>query len=403
MNKSLYSFNLSALPNIEIGAGALATVIDKILLFGKNVLIITGKNSFINTPYWSNLTNELNDHKIVYHHAVVDGEPSPELVDQIVSQYLDKAINCIVGIGGGSCLDTAKAVSGLINKGDSVMNYLEGVGAGKTFTGPSLPFIAVPTTAGTGSEATKNAVLSRIGPNGFKKSFRHDSLMPQYALLDSNLLATCPKSLIAANGMDALTQLIEAYVSTKANAFSDAIVISGIEAVRDSLLVWYNASAIDDADEIAQAREKMAYAALMSGIALAQVGLGSVHGLASPLGAFYPIPHGMACGTLLATACEVNINALRERDSLNPALTKYAELGRILNQQTDLTQIDAENKLMSFVNDWAQEMTMKKLSHYQIKELDFDHIIANSRGNSMQTNPIVLKDEEIEIILAKNL
>ncbi|MBF0265736.1 MAG: iron-containing alcohol dehydrogenase [Gammaproteobacteria bacterium] len=403
MDSSSFNFNLSALPNIEIGSGVFESVVNKILLYGKNVLIITGKNSFIKTSLWAKLNQKLNQNNIIWFHAIVDKEPSPDLVDKIVKQYYSKSIDCVLAIGGGSCLDTAKAVSGLITSGDSVMEYLEGVGAGKIFLGPSLPFIAVPTTAGTGSEATKNAVLSQIGKDGFKKSFRHESLMPQYALLDPELLSSCPKSLIAANGMDALTQLIEAYVSSKANAFSDAIVLSGIEAVRDSLLIWYLAPENDNSIEISTARVKMAYAALISGIALAQVGLGSVHGLASPLGAFYPIPHGMACGTLLSTACEINIDALKQRDRQSKALTKYAQIGRILTNQAHLDQHQGELALMQFLQQWSETMTMQKLSDYGVRVEEFDHIVANSRGNSMQTNPIVLTDEEIKQILARNL
>ncbi len=148
----------------------------------------------------------------------------------------------MIGIGGGSVLDAAKAIAGLLRVGDSVMEYLEGVGSGKAYNGPAVPFIAVPTTAGTGSEATKNAVLSVAGKQGFKKSFRDDRLVPEYALLDPDLLATCPAELIAANGMDALTQLLESYVSLRSNPLTDALAWSGLEAARDSLLPWFEAS-----------------------------------------------------------------------------------------------------------------------------------------------------------------
>ena len=155
--------------------------------------------------------------EIGWEHTRIDDEPSPQRVDEAVRQFQGKDITAVVGIGGGSVLDAAKAIAGLLHIGDSVMDYLEGVGPEKPYHGPAAPFIAVPTTAGTGSEATKNAVLSVRGPAGFKKSFRHDLLVPEYALLDPDLLANCSQPQIAANAMDALTQLLESYVSIKAN------------------------------------------------------------------------------------------------------------------------------------------------------------------------------------------
>ena len=219
------------------------------------------------------------------------------------------AIDAVIGIGGGSALDAAKAIAGLLKPGNSVMDHLEGVGPELPYRGPATPFIAVPTTAGTGSEATKNAVLSLAGQ--FKKSFRDDQLVAEWAIVDPDLLATCPPHLIAADGMDAFTQLLESFVSTRANPMTDALARSGIMAVKDSLLSLYR-------EQSATAREKMAYASLLSGICLAQTGLGSVHGLAAPLGAFFPIPHGVACGTLVATATAVNIAAMKAREPDNP-------------------------------------------------------------------------------------
>src|SRR5690606_15653417 len=172
---------------------------------------------------------------VAWVHFRVEGEPSPQLVDDAVRELKDAGIESVAGIGGGSVLDAAKAIAGLLRVGNSVMDYLEGVGPELPYQGPALPYIAVPTTAGTGSEATKNAVLSVRGKNGFKKSFRHELLVPQYAVVDPDLLATCPRELIAANGMDALTQLLESYVSTKANPFTDALATSGLAAVRDGL------------------------------------------------------------------------------------------------------------------------------------------------------------------------
>ncbi len=319
------------------------------------------------------------------------------MVDGIVRQYHADHFDTVVGIGGGSVLDAAKAIAGLLPQGNPVMDHLEGVGPELPYVGPPLPFIAVPTTAGTGSEATKNAVLSRRGHNGYKKSFRDDQLVPDIALLDPDLLASCPPSLIAANGMDALTQLIESYVSLKANPFTDALALSGLEAARDSLLPWYENSSNS------VARAGMAYAALLSGITLAQCGLGSVHGLASPLGAYFPIPHGVVCGTLVATCTAQNIKSMKEREPDNPALDRYARLGSLLNHRRYTDPEQAHVALVNILEQWTARMKLPGLSGYGIAASDFDRIISNCRGSSMKTNPIVLNDDEIRQILHARL
>jgi alcohol dehydrogenase len=295
-------------------------------------------------------------------------------------------------------LDAAKAIAGLLPSGDSVMDYLEGVGPEKPYHGPATPFIAVPTTAGTGSEATKNAVLSARGPDGFKKSFRHDLLVPEYALLDPDLLATCPPLQIAANAMDALTQLLESYVSIKANPFTDALAESGLKAVREGLFAWY-----EGGDEAAAGRSRMAYAALLSGIGLAQTGLGSVHGLASPLGAFFPIPHGVVCGTLVGAATRVNLAALRERDPHHPSWRKYARAGDLLHGRHFATPEESHAALLALLDDWTERLALPRLSAYGIQDNDFAHVVAHSRGSSMKTNPLVLSDAEIMEMLRQRL
>jgi len=275
------------------------------------------------------------------------------------------------------------------------MDYLEGVGPELTYQGPSVPFIAVPTTAGTGSEATKNAVLSVLHKQqGFKKSFRHELLVADTALIDPELLSSCPKDLIAANGMDALTQLIESYVSIKANPFTDGLAWSGLQAVNEGLLPWY-----EGRDDTRHAQAQMAYAALISGITLAQVGLGSVHGLASPMGAFFPIAHGVVCGTLLADATLVNITAMQARQPNHLALKKYADIGRLLVDNSELDDGQAQHALIDILRDWTQRLRLPLISEFAVQSSDLDHIVAHARGSSMKTNPIVLTDEEIKQIL----
>jgi alcohol dehydrogenase class IV len=258
----------------------------------------------------------------------------------------------------------------------------------------------VPTTAGTGSEATKNAVLSVRGANGFKKSFRDDALVARVAVIDPEMLATCSPELIAANGMDAFTQLLESLVSARANAFTDALAQSGIEAVRDGFLpAWrggVSAAAV-------QGRARMAYASLLSGIALAQAGLGSVHGLASPLGAFFPIPHGVACGTLVAAATEANIRALRQRAAGHPALDKYARIGRQLAETPPRNDDEAHDELVRTLYSWTAQLKLPALGAYGVTGRDVDRIVAGARGTSMQTNPVMLADAELADIVRSRL
>jgi alcohol dehydrogenase class IV len=392
-------FFISRLPRIYYGSGRLNEVPSLAATYGRTALLVTGKQSFCATPRWQSFTQSLETKGIHWLHLTVSGEPSPTLVDEAVNQFRGKAIDVVIAIGGGSVLDAAKAIAGLLPHGNSVMDHLEGVGKNIAYHGPSTPFIAIPTTAGTGSEATKNSVLSVAGRDGFKKSFRDECLIPEYAVIDPDLLASCPRELVAADGMDAFTQLLESFVSLKANPFIDALAWSGMSAVKEGLFAAWQGQE----PTASQGRGAMAYAALLSGITLAQVGLGSVHGLASPLGAYFPIPHGVVCGTLVAAATEVNIKAMQEREPSNPALAKYAQVGRLLANQADMDDPAARLSLIALLAEWSEKLQLPRLKAYGITTADFPLIVANSRGSSMQTNPIVLADAEINAILVKRL
>ena len=390
----LTGFSIARLPRIEFGAGKIAALPALAAAYGNKALLVTGARSLRAGSTWRNLEQGLKQAGLGWQSVMVDGEPSPQLVDEAVALHAGSDIDVVIGIGGGSVLDAAKAIAGLLRVGDSVMEYLEGVGSGKAYSGSAVPFIAVPTTAGTGSEATKNAVLSVAGRQGFKKSFRDDRLVPEYALLDPDLLATCPAELIAANGMDALTQLLESYVSLRSNPLTDALAWSGLEAARDSLLPWFEASGDPSAT-----RCGMAYAALLSGITLAQTGLGSVHGLASPLGAFFPIPHGVVCGTLVGAATRANIAAMRAREPDNPALEKYAQIAELLCRVSFESREQAWEALVQLLDDWTTRLRLPTLDQYGITHSDFAHIVAHARGSSMKTNPVVMTDAEIRAVL----
>jgi alcohol dehydrogenase class IV len=396
-------FSIARLPRILFGEGCATEIPNQIVTFGKRTLVVTGKKSFQATAYWQHLQQGLHEQGITWVTFTVQDEPSPDSIDQAVQNHRESGIEVVLGIGGGSVLDAAKAIAGLLPHGNSVMDHLEGIGKGIAYQGPSLPFIAVPTTAGTGSEATKNAVLSRRGENGFKKSFRHECLVPQVAIVDPLLLASCPLDLLAANGMDAFTQLLESYVSPNANPLTDALAISGMTAFRDGFFAaWENK---DEAAALA-GRSQLAYAALLSGVTLAQTGLGSVHGLASPLGAFFPCPHSVVCGTLVAEATDINIAALQEKMPDSPILKKYANIGALLANrplESKASALEFCTMLVDILRNWTERLALPKLSTYGMQSSDLEKVVANCRGGSMKTNPIVLTDAELHELLQRRL
>ena len=391
-------FNIGRLPRIEFGRGSIQKLIPAIGDYGDKVLLVTGARSFVSTEYWDSLLYELSRADIYWQHCPVQQEPTTEFVDDCVHRFVGQQFDVVVGIGGGSALDAAKAIAGLLQCQASVMDYLEGVGPELTYQGPAVPLIAVPTTAGTGSEVTRNAVLGRQGEQGFKKSFRDEQLVAELALIDPDLLQTCPPASIAANGMDALTQLLESRVSLKANRLMSILAEDGLRAVRDGLLPWYRQD-----KSAPEAPALMAYAAFLSGVTLAHVGLGSVHGLAAPLGACYPIPHGVACGTLLAEATALNIHVLRDREPDSKALGAYARCAEILLQRHFSSVEQAGEALVTLLQDWRQQLALPGLSRYGLDAGGIDHVVAQARGNSMKTNPIRLSDDELRELLLRCL
>lgn len=392
------NFSIARIPRIEFGAGVFSKTADICAQYGTKILVITGANSFRNNSNSARLQSDFKRLRVKPVYFPVTGEPSPQIVDEVVAQFSGHGFDVVLGIGGGSALDAAKAIAGLLKGKQSVMDYLEGVGPELSYQGPAVPFIAVPTTAGTGSEATKNAVLSVQGNDGFKKSFRDDKLVAEYAIVDPSFLSSCPKSVIAANGMDALTQLLESFVSARSNPLSDTLAISGLGMIKDSLLSLYQ-----QRNENRAAMEMMAYASLLSGICLAQTGLGSVHGLASPLGAFYPVPHGVVCGTLVAEATKVNIKALLSREPNHSALKKYAILGDVLCGKQGSSQDESRENLCALLDKWTERLDLQTLSSYGLSGKGIDHVVANCRGGSMKTNPIILNDSEIRGLLIARL
>lgn len=409
----LAPFTIARLPRIEFGAGRFERLLDAIAERGDRALVVTGAHSLERSGRLGALRATLGERGVDAEWLTVRGEPSPDVVDDAVGRFRGTAIDVVAGIGGGSVLDAAKAIAGLLIPGESVRDHLEGVGRGLPYRGPSTPLIAAPTTAGTGSEATRNAVLSEVGPNGFKRSFRDERLVAVEAIVDPDLLDGASAEGIAANGADAVTQLLESYVSARSNPLTDALALGGLAAARDGLLAWH---ADPSGPAAGAARGRMAYAALLSGICLAQTGLGVVHGLASPLGALFPIPHGVACGAVLVAGVEMNIRALEAREPDHPALRRYATLGRLLAGLPErqagpapagatpavgaLEDAAARIGLVDTLRRWTTALGIPGLAAYGVDRRDVGRIVRESRGSSMRTNPITLTDSEIAEVVA---
>jgi alcohol dehydrogenase len=396
-------FTVARLPRLLVGPGRLAELPDVVAPFGRRALLVTGARSFRESPSWDPLVAALDAAGIAWEHLPVPGEPSPQLVDDAVADRRASPPDVVVGIGGGSALDAAKAIAGLLRSGTSALDHLEGVGSGVPYPGPPTPFVAVPTTAGTGSEVTKNAVLSGRLPSGepFKKSFRDEALVARVAILDPDLLAGCPPAVIAGDGMDAVTQLLEALTSTGASPFTDAVARGGLGAAAGALPAWH-AAALAGAphDATAADRAAMSWAACCSGIALANAGLGAVHGIVAALGARFPVPHGTGCGILLAATTRANLAALVARSPGNAALGAYADAGRILAGRPDLPDAAARALLVTELEAWAVSLGLPRLADYGITPGDLPALVADSRGSSMRTNPVTLDDAEIAGVLA---
>jgi alcohol dehydrogenase len=388
------SFTFARTPRISFGAGTTSEIPRLAESIGKRFLLVTGGISFPASNHWNTLSEGFREHSLELYHISVKGEPSPEFVDSAVAEYRPKNIDAVIAIGGGSVIDAGKAISAMLPQTGSVFDYLEGVGTGKKHDGRKVTFIAVPTTAGTGSEATKNAVLSRVGPKGFKKSLRHDNFVPDYAVVDPELSLTCPADVTASCGMDAFTQLLESYVSLKSTPFTDALALSGMEQVSGHLIPVCTTGAGDLSN-----RAAMAYGALLSGITLANAGLGIVHGLASTIGGLYPIPHGVICGALLGQATRANIEALLKTGPAGEeSLKKYSHIEYLLSGNQGNTVNSGCALLLEKLDAWTKTLKLPLLSDYGIKAADIETIAAKTGGGN---NPVKLWKEEISEILQR--
>lgn len=387
------AFNFSRLPLIFFGPGKLKLLPGLIKSYGRNIILVTTGDPFINSDYYQSLILTFNDNGIKFHQITVAKEPSPEIIDEAVGRFRNMSIDAVVSIGGGSVIDAGKAISAMMSADDSVIQYLEGVG-NKDHTGSKLPFIAVPTTAGTGSEATKNAVISYVGRDGFKKSLRHDNFVPDIAVIDPELTLTCPRDITATSGMDCFTQLTEAYLSDRANEYTDALAWEGLKAVSESLVLC-----IEDGSRI-ESRSGMSFAALTSGICLANAGLGVVHGFASSAGGMFEIPHGVLCGTLMAKANEVNVRELRKKNSNPAALRKYASLGKLFLEEGTGSDDYFIDGFIRFLSDITDRFNIPRLAGYGIFRQDVGPVCNRTE---IKNNPVRLEQEDLEEILFTRL
>jgi alcohol dehydrogenase class IV len=386
-------FAFSHTPRILFGNGKIAELPAIARSYGNDILLVTGKNSFTNSKYGEYLLHTFEMAGISYHHVSIGWEPTPEMIDQTVILNKNNQINLVIAVGGGSALDAGKAISAMLNKTESILEYIEGVGT-KEHPGTKVPFIAVPTTSGTGSEATKNAVISRIGQGGFKRSLRHDNLMPDYAIVDPELTLTCPPEVTAASGMDCFSQLMEAFLSEKSNPMTDALALDGLQYLKDSLIrAWKWGQDIE-------ARTGMSYAALISGLCLANANLGAVHGFASSVGSLCNIPHGTVCGTLVAPTNKKTIEKLRNINNNATALNKYAVLGKLFIAAENKNNDWYINAFVDLLYEWTDLLKINRLGKYGITKSDLEPIA--SKTDSKQ-NPVKLDKSEFYQILEERL
>jgi len=370
---------------IIIGEGAVNQIGDLVQSFGRRVLVVSGKSGRFN----SHIEQQFLAKGIEPTFYQTQGEPTIETINHGLDIAKKNSVDVIVGIGGGSSLDTGKAIAILMTNPGEIFDYLEIIGKGKPFQNPALPYVAIPTTAGTGTEVTKNAVIG-VPDSKIKVSLRSALMMPKIAIVDPELTYKLTREVTAYSGMDALTQLIEPYVCNQPNPLTDALCRDGILRIAENLLKAYN----EGSDKIA--RQNLAIASMFSGLALANAKLGAVHGFAGVLGGMYGAPHGMICAILLPYVIEVNLEALQSREPNNPALSRYGEISKLIFGSGD------EKALIGWTINLCRQLSIPNLRAIGVKEEDFEIVIEKaSQASSMKGNPIKLREEELLKILER--
>ena len=382
-------FEFATAQRIIFGGGTIDSIGELAKTFGQRALVVSGSDTSRTKPIWDALAR-LNVEGVEF---TVPREPTTELVALGTSVARQHGCDMVIGCGGGSVVDAAKAISALITNGGVPLDYLEVIGLGKPITKPAAPCIAVPTTAGTGAEVTKNAVLVSE-EHRVKVSLRSPFILPRVALIDPHLTHTMPPAVTASTGLDALTQVIEPYVSHLANPLTDAICREGIQRAGYALRIVYHDG------QNTKAREDMALVSMCGGLALANAKLGAVHGFAGVLGGMFDAPHGAICGRLLPFVMETNVIALEKQDDALPALQRYTDIAKLLTG----TQTCSANDSVTWVQNLVSDLNIPGLSSYGIATEHFPSIIAKAkRSSSMRGNPVQLAEEELAHILHQAL
>ena len=378
-------FEFTTVPRILFGAGAVRVVGENSKVFGACALVVTGRNP----RRAEQLAADLRQRGTSVVTFAVAGEPEIATVEQGIKLAKAEKCNSVIGFGGGSVIDAAKAIAALLTNEGELLDYLEIIGRGQTLKKWSAPFFAIPTTAGTGSEVTRNAVLSSP-QHKLKVSLRSRLMLAKMAIVDPELTYDLPPALTASTGLDALTQLIEPFVCSRANPMTDGLCVEGIRRAARSLRVVF----ADGRNK--PAREDMAVASLHGGLALANAGLGAVHGFAGPIGGSFPAPHGAICAALLPHVMAANLRALRQRAPDNPALRRYDEVARLLTGSAGATADDG----VDWIGKLVADLQIPRLGGYGIREEHVADLVAKAaNASSMKANPIVLTAEELAVTL----
>lgn len=385
------NFSLGKIPSLIIGSGTLSRLIPLTRqFFIKKPLFITGESSLDENGTWTEIEKMFSSPSRIK----IAGEPSPEIIDKTAAIAVENANDGIIGIGGGSVIDVAKAVAAMSIEKKAVINFLDSAGSLKP-SGKRLPLIAVPTTSGTGSESTKNAVISKTGKGGFKKSLRHENYIPDAVIIDSSLLITVPPLIGFASGMDAFTQLLEAYVSISSNMFTDSIAMEGLVCSAKYLPLC----GIHPLEH--NIRLKLGYAAFLSGVSLANAGLGLVHGFSSVLGYMREIPHGIVCAAMLAETTETIINKMMKNKSIySDSLEKYANAGSLFTEKSNQTISEGCERLVNVLKKWKKDFKIPGLKNFGFTEEEAEIVASET---SLKNTPVKLDRKDIERIYLRCL
>lgn len=384
-------FEFATTSRILFGTGTLTEAPGIIAAFGRRILIVTGSSQGREAP----LAGLLDKSSLAVEVLRIRREPQVEDIQQGVALCRASGIEVVVGFGGGSAVDAAKAIAAVVTNPGELLDYLEVIGLGLQLKAPGLPCIAIPTTAGTGAEVTRNAVID-VPAQSTKVSLRGPHVLPAVAIIDPQLALTVPAAVTAATGFDALTQVIEPYLCTRANPLTDALAREGIRIAADHLPRAYA-----NGGDLA-AREGMAMVSLLGGLCLANAGLGAVHGLAGPLGGMFRAPHGALCAALLGPTLRTNLKAVRAstEPSRDNILQRFQDIARILCSRSDATPEDA----IDWVDTHTRSLRIPKLSSYGVGPERFGQLIERAlRASSMKYNPVKLMPEEISCILRTSL